>query len=37
MNDGQELTCATSAVVYKDRLLIGSLFGNMLYCEVKFY
>ena len=36
-NDGQEVTGATTAVVYKDRLLIGSLFGNMLYCEVKFY
>ncbi|KAJ7385863.1 Serum paraoxonase/arylesterase 1 [Desmophyllum pertusum] len=36
-NDGLELTGATSAIVYKDRLLIGSLFSNMLYCEVKFY
>ena len=36
-NDGKELTGATSAIVYKDRLLIGSIFSNMLYCEVKFY
>ena len=36
-NDGQELSCATTAVLYKDRLLIGSLYGDMLYCDVKFY
>ncbi|XP_078372894.1 serum paraoxonase/arylesterase 1-like [Oculina patagonica] len=36
-NDGRELSGATSAIVYKDRLLIGSVFSNMLYCEVKFY
>ena len=37
MNDGKEISAGTSAVFYKDRLLIGSLYGNMLYCEVKFY
>ena len=37
VNDGNELSCATSATVYKDRLLIGSLDSNMLYCELKYY
>ena len=37
MNDGKELSFATSALVYKDRLLVGAIFTNMLYCEVKFY
>ena len=37
MNDGKEISAATTAIVYKDRLLIGALYGNMLYCEVKFY
>lgn len=36
-NDGRELTGATGVVYHKNRLLIGSLFGDMLYCEVKFY
>jgi len=36
-NDGNELTFSTSAIVYKDRLLIGSLDSNMLYCELKYY
>lgn len=37
VNDGNELSFATSAIVYKDRLLIGSLDSNMLYCELKYY
>lgn len=37
MNNGKEIAGATSAIVHEDHLLIGSLFGNMLYCEVKFY
>ena len=37
VNDGKEVSAATVATVYKDRLLIGSLSGDMLYCEVKFY
>ena len=37
MNDGREIAGATSAIVYEDHLLIGSLFGNMLYCEIKSY
>ena len=36
-NDGTELTLSTSAIVYKDRLLIGTLDSNMLYCELKYY
>jgi len=37
LNDGKELSGATSGIVYKDRLLIGSAVSNLLYCEVKFY
>lgn len=37
MNDGKELSGATTAIVYKDRLLIGSLCGDMLYCEIKYF
>ena len=37
MNDGKEVSGSSSAIFYKDRLLIGSVFGNMVYCEVKFY
>ena len=36
-NDGNELSFATTAIAYKDRLLIGSLDSNMLYCEMKYY
>ena len=35
MNDGHELSGVTSALVYKDRLLMGAVFSNMLYCEMK--
>lgn len=35
MNDGQELSGCTSALVYKNRLLMGAVFSNMLYCEMK--
>ena len=35
MNDGHELSGCTSAIVYKNRLLMGAAFGNMLYCEMK--
>ena len=35
MNDGQELSGCSSAIVYKDRLLMGTVFSNMLYCEMK--
>lgn len=34
MNDGQELSGCTTALVYKDRLLMGAVFSNMLYCEM---
>lgn len=34
-NDGLELSGCTSAIVYKDRLLMGAAFSNMLYCEMK--
>ena len=37
MNDGKEVTGSSSSIFYKDHLLIGSVFGNMVYCEVKFY
>ena len=37
MNDGKEVSGSSSAIFYKDRLLIGSVFSNMVYCEVKFY
>ena len=36
-NDGNELSLATTAIAYKDRLLIGSLDSNMLYWEMKYY
>ena len=36
-NDGKELSVSTTANVYKNRLLIGSLDSNMLYCEIKHY
>lgn len=36
-NDGKELSASTSALVYKSQLLFGSLYTNMLYCEVKYY
>ena len=35
MNDGQELSGCSSAIIYKNRLLMGSVFSNMLYCEMK--
>ena len=35
MNDGQELSGSSSAIIYKNRLLMGSVFSNMLYCEMK--
>ena len=37
MNDGKEVSGSSSAIFYKDRLLIGSVFSNMVFCEVKFY
>ena len=37
MNDGKEVSGSSSAIFYKDRLLIGSVYSNMVYCEVKFY
>ena len=36
-NDGREVSGASSALFYKDRLLVGSVFSNMVYCEVKYY
>jgi len=36
-NDGNELTFSKSAIVYKDRLPIGSIDSNKLYCELKYY
>ena len=36
-NDGDELSIATTAIVYRDRLLIGSLDSDMLYCEMRYY
>ena len=35
VNDGQELSGCTTALVYKNRLLMGAVFSNMLYCEMK--
>ncbi|XP_015769516.1 PREDICTED: serum paraoxonase/arylesterase 1-like [Acropora digitifera] len=37
MDDGRQITGATSAVVYKDRLLIGSICGNLLLCEIQYF
>ena len=37
MNDGRELASATAAAVHKGRLLVGSLFNNLLYCDLNYY
>lgn len=37
MDDGRQMTGATSAVVYKDRLLIGSFCGDLLLCEIQYF
>lgn len=37
MDDGRQMTGATSAVAYKDRLLIGSICGDLLLCEIKYF
>ncbi|XP_068708075.1 serum paraoxonase/lactonase 3-like [Montipora foliosa] len=36
-NDGAELSLATTALVYKDLLLAGTIDGNMLLCKFIYY
>ncbi|XP_074615173.1 serum paraoxonase/arylesterase 2-like isoform X2 [Acropora palmata] len=36
-NDGKELSFATTALVYQDRLLVGTLDNNMLLCQLIHY
>ncbi|XP_068710967.1 serum paraoxonase/lactonase 3-like isoform X1 [Montipora foliosa] len=36
-NDGDELSLATTALVYKDLLLAGTIDGNMLLCKLIYY
>lgn len=37
VNDGKELSFATTAIVYQDRLLVGTLDNNMLLCQLIYY
>ena len=36
-NDGSEISGSTVAARYKDALLIGTVFTNTLYCELKIW
>ena len=36
-NDGKELSFATTALVYQDRLLVGTVDNNMLLCQLIHY
>ncbi|XP_074612908.1 serum paraoxonase/lactonase 3-like [Acropora palmata] len=36
-NDGKELSFVTTAIVYQDRLLVGTLDNNMLLCQLIHY
>ena len=36
-NDGKELSFATTALVYKDNLLVGTVDNNMLLCQLIYY
>lgn len=34
-NDGKTLSASSAAVTYGNKVLIGSLYGKMLQCEMK--